>query len=189
MKRIEKEIVESSEVIANLIGQARKIEEASRLIVETLRIGKKILLCGNGGSAADAQHLAAEIVVRYRKKRKAYPAIALTVDTSILTACSNDFGYDTVFSRQIEALGREGDLLIAISTSGKSPNIREAVQKAKELKLKIIYLTGINPPQKSELCDIVINAPTKETARIQECHGLICHIFAKVVEDEFGGKT
>lgn len=172
-------------VIERLKGCTEQIEAASQILIQTLQQGGKILLCGNGGSAADCQHIAAEFVVRYELKRKALPAIALTTDSSILTAHANDIGFETVFSRQIEALGNEKDCLIAISTSGKSPNILKAVDAAKRKGLSVIVLSGCKGGDLANLANISIIVPSDITARIQEAHILIGHWWCGVVEQTF----
>jgi D-sedoheptulose 7-phosphate isomerase len=162
------------------------IERASQQLLSTLKNNGKILLCGNGGSAADSQHIAAELVVRLRgnNDRPAMAAMALTVDTSILTASSNDYGFEQVFSRQIEALGQSNDTLIAISTSGNSPNIIEAVNMAHEIGLYVIGFLGGAGGNLKDLVDLPIIAPSKDTARIQEIHILMGHIICDILEKE-----
>jgi phosphoheptose isomerase len=155
---------------------AQQITAAAEMIVECLRGGSKLLLCGNGGSAADAQHIAAEFVGRFLAERDGFPAIALTTDTSALTALSNDYGFDRVFSRQVQALGRRGDVLIAISTSGNSPNVIEAVDAARIAGVRCIGLLGRDGGRLSNMVDLSVIVPANETARIQECHGLIGHL-------------
>jgi len=159
------------------------IEIAAELLIATFQNGRKVLLCGNGGSAADAQHIAAEFVVRYQLKRRALPAIALTTDTSILTAHANDFDFDSVFARQIEALGNAGDTLIAISTSGNSKNIVQAAQIARAKNLNVIALTGESGGALAEFATNLITVPSTITARIQETHILIGHYWCGVVEE------
>ncbi|HPQ96138.1 MAG TPA: SIS domain-containing protein, partial [Thiolinea sp.] len=151
------------------------IEAAGQCLLQTFRQGHKLLLCGNGGSAADCQHIAAEFVVRYRKVRAALPAIALTTDTSILTAHPNDFSFDTVFERQVAALGQTGDCLLAISTSGNSPNIIAAVQQARRQHLHTIVLSGHEGGRLAGMAEHDIIIPGSVTARIQEMHILIAH--------------
>ncbi|MET4142708.1 D-sedoheptulose 7-phosphate isomerase [Pedobacter sp. UYP1] len=168
------------QVIAKLVPA---IENGSKLLTDTVMAGGKVLIAGNGGSAADAQHIAAELTGRYVKDRKALPAIALTVDTSALTAISNDYGFERVFARQVEAFARPGDLFIAISTSGNSPNIIQALHTARELGCKIIGLSGRDGGQMNNLCDLNIIIPDNVTARIQEMHILIGHIFCKAVDN------
>jgi len=165
-----------------LDSQLNEIEQAGLLIVQTLQAGNKILLCGNGGSAADAQHLAAELVGRYEKHRRAYPAVALNTDTSALTAISNDYGYEGVFARQVEALAVPGDLLIAISTSGKSPNVLKAADKARELGAKVIGLTGCSGQPLSAHCDLVVVVPSDRTSRVQEAHITIGHLWCEMID-------
>ena len=159
-----------------------EIERAGKLICSTLVAGNKILICGNGGSAADAQHIAAELVGRYEQPRRSWPAIALTTDTSALTALSNDFGYDEVFARQIAGLGNRGDVLIAISTSGKSANVVKAAEKARELGCHVIGLTGETKDPLASLCDICIAVPAKRTSRVQEAHITIGHLWCEMVD-------
>ncbi|MES2447517.1 MAG: D-sedoheptulose 7-phosphate isomerase [Bacteroidota bacterium] len=172
--------------IAKVIDQlVPAIETSCKMITETLLNGGKILLAGNGGSAADAQHIAAELTGRYVKERKALPAIALTVDTSALTAISNDYGYESVFSRQIEALANPNDLFIGISTSGNSANILKSLASAKAIGCKTIGLSGRDGGKMNDLCDINIIIPDDVTARIQEMHILIGHIFCKSVDEQF----
>jgi D-sedoheptulose 7-phosphate isomerase len=166
-------------VISSLVPQ---IEEGCKLITETILSGAKVLIAGNGGSAADAQHIAAELTGRFVKERKALPAIALTVDTSALTAISNDYGYEMVFQRQIEALARPSDLFIAISTSGNSANIITALKAAKEMGCKTLGLSGRDGGLMNDLCDLNIVIPENNTARIQEMHILIGHILCNAVD-------
>lgn len=168
------------QVIAKLVPE---IENGCKLVTDTVLAGGKVLIAGNGGSAADAQHIAAELTGRYVKDRKALPAIALTVDTSALTAISNDYGFERVFARQVEAFARPGDLFIAISTSGNSPNIIQALHTAREHACKIIGLSGRDGGQMNNLCDLNIIIPDDVTARIQEMHILIGHIFCKAVDN------
>ena len=161
------------------------LELAGQLIIETLKNGNKILICGNGGSAADAQHIATEIVCKYKANKKGLPAIALTTDTSIITAISNDFGFERVFERQIEALANKDDLVIAISTSGNSSNIINAVKYAKEIQCKTLGFSGNNGGKMNDFCDINLIIPSKDTARIQEMHILIAHILCQIIDTEF----
>lgn len=169
-------------VVSKLRQDYQPVIMASELIINTIEQGKKLLLCGNGGSAADSQHIAAEFVVRYAKERRALPAIALTTDSSILTAHSNDYDFSTVFSRQIEAIANTGDCLIAISTSGNSHNITEAAKRAKQLGLNVIGMTGEEGGELKELVDINIAAPSKVTARVQEMHMLVAHWWCESVD-------
>jgi len=159
-----------------------EIEATGQLICRTLAAGNKILICGNGGSAADAQHIAAELVGRYEQHRRAWPAIALTTDTSALTAVSNDYGYAEVFARQVEALAVANDLLIAISTSGESANVIHAAIRAREVGCKVIGLTGANGGKLAESCDLTLSVPSDRTARVQELHITIGHLWCEMVE-------
>jgi D-sedoheptulose 7-phosphate isomerase len=165
-----------------LDSQLGEIEQAGRLICDALRAGNKILLCGNGGSAADAQHIAAELVGRYERQRRAFPAVALTTDTSALTALSNDYGYEEVFARQVQALATAGDVLIAISTSGKSPNVIKAVERARAIDCKTIGLTGCSGEPLASNCDLAIVVPSERTSRIQEAHITIGHLWCEMVD-------
>ncbi|MEJ2537496.1 MAG: SIS domain-containing protein [Calditrichia bacterium] len=186
-KTVEKTILENIEVQKKLLEKTiDPIIRAAKQIGITIRKGGKILLCGNGGSAADAQHIAAELVVRLtsQNSRPAIAAQALTVDTSILTAASNDFGFEYVFSRQIEALASRDDTLIAISTSGNSGNVIEAVNMAHEKGLYVIGLLGGNGGKLEKLVDLPVIIPSAETARIQEAHALIGHILCDLAEQD-----
>ncbi len=164
-------------------NQMDKIEYVTNMIIETYKNGKKILVFGNGGSAGDAQHLAAELVGRYKKERKGLPAIALTTDSSILTAIANDYGYEQVFTRQIEANCQQGDMVIGITTSGNSPNVLLAFDKAKELGAKTVCFTGKGGGKAPEHADICIIAPSNNTPRIQETHITVIHIICELLEN------
>lgn len=165
------------------------IEQIVRAITRTFNEGGKVLFCGNGGSAADAQHLAAELSGRYYLDRQALFAEALHVNTSFLTAAGNDFGFDQVFARAVEAMGKKGDLLMALSTSGNSPNILNAIKKAREIGLQVVGLTGAGGGRMAPLCDFLIRIPSYDTPRIQEGHILAGHIICALVEKEiFGAK-
>ncbi len=164
---------------ANVDKIASVVEE----IVRVFRNNGKVLIFGNGGSAADSQHIAAEFIGRFKKERRSLPAIALTTDTSILTALGNDYGFDIVFARQLEGLGRAGDLAWGISTSGNSKNVIAAVNKAKEMGLKTVSLTGGDGGSLAKLTDISIVVPSKDTARIQESHICIAHVICELVEN------
>ncbi len=161
------------------------IEEIGTKLSKTIENGGKILFCGNGGSAADSQHLAAELVVRLRGsfERPAIPAIALTVDTSILTAGGNDYGFDYVFSRQVEALGTSKDALIAISTSGNSTNVIKAIEEAQKKNMLIIGFLGGNGGKIKDMCHLSFISPSNNTARIQETHILVGHIMCEIIEE------
>jgi len=179
------ELEEHQEMMSRLADCNGVIEESVGVLIDTLKNGGKLLLCGNGGSAADCQHIAAEFVVRYEKKRQALAAIALTTDTSILTAHANDFDFETVFSRQVEALASEKDCLIAISTSGNSKNVLKAVEAAKLKGMAVVGLTGGKGGELSKQATISIIVPSEVTARIQEAHILIGHWWCGVIEEVF----
>ena len=186
LNMIQKELHAHQETINNTIEvMVPDIQKASELIVNTLKSGNKILLVGNGGSAADAQHIAAELTGRYKSERRGLPAIALTTDTSALTAISNDYGYTRVFDRQVEALANKGDLLLGISTSGNSDNIISALALAKELGCNTLGLSGKNGGKMNEVCNLNLVIPSSDTPRIQEMHILIGHILCQAVDDVF----
>ena len=161
------------------------VARAAELMRDAVLAGKKVLLCGNGGSAADAQHIAAELVGRFVIERRPLPAVALTTDTSALTAIANDYGYEAVFSRQVEALGAEGDVLIAITTSGPSKNVVAAVASARKLGMKVIGLTGAKGAAFVASCDAGVAVPSTITARVQECHIAIGHLLCEVLDESF----
>ncbi len=163
---------------------SEKIVKLTEILNDCFKKGGKILLCGNGGSAADAQHIAGELVVRLRSdsKRRALPAIALTVNPSILTAASNDFGFEKVFSRQVEALGKKGDCLLALSTSGESTNVNLAIRTARKIGMITLTLSGKKGGEMSRIADYSIIVPSPETQRIQEVHLLIGHIVCDLIE-------
>ena len=170
-------------VIQRLHGEhLAPIRQLGEKAVETLRTGHTIFFCGNGGSAAECQHLAAEIVGRFVKERRGYPAIALTVDTSAITAISNDYGYERVFDRQIEALGQPGDLLIALSASGHSANVMNVLRKAREIGLYTVGLTGSDGGMLKDIVDLCITVPSDTTAHIQEAHLVIGHIMCSFID-------
>ena len=172
--------LKSAEQLEKISGD---IEVAAKLSINTLSNNNKILLCGNGGSAADSQHIAAELVGRYKRTREGLSAIALTTDSSILTSISNDFEFDDVFSRQIEALAHQNDLLFAFSTSGNSKNIINAAKKCNSLKCKVISFTGAKDSELMNYSDLVIKAPSIDTPRIQEMHILIGHIICEIIDN------
>lgn len=166
-------------LIENTLGD---IERSGQIICEALAAGHKVLICGNGGSAADAQHIAAELVGRYERVRRSFPAIALTTDTSALTAVSNDFGFEEVFARQLAGLAQLGDVLVAISTSGRSPNVLRAVEKARELGCQTIALTGSGAEPLASACDVAVVVPAQRTSRVQEAHITIGHLWCEMVD-------
>ena len=165
-----------------------EIEKASFKCVEILKKGNKILLAGNGGSAADSQHIAGELVSRFAFDRPGLSAVALTTDTSIITAVGNDYGYESLFSRQIQALGNEGDIFLAYSTSGESPNILKALEEAKNNKIVSIGMTGSRKGSMNKLCDFLIEIPSIDTPKIQEGHLVVGHIICGIIEKEIFGK-
>ena len=164
------------------------LADVSTVVVDTMRRGNKLLLCGNGGSAADAQHIAAEFVGRFAFDRPALPALALSVNTSCVTAIGNDYGFDRVFARQVEALGQKGDAAFGISTSGDSPNVLCAMSTAKRMGLCTIALTGCTGGKLKREVDFCLCAPSNETPRIQECHILMGHIISELVEQTIFGE-
>jgi D-sedoheptulose 7-phosphate isomerase len=172
---------------ALLASQLQEIEASGHIICDALEAGHKILLCGNGGSAADAQHIAAELVGRYEKERRAFPAISLTTDTSALTALSNDYGYDEVFARQVAAHAVAGDVLIAISTSGKSPSVVKAADQARAIGCRTIALTGCSGEPLTAHCDFAVVVPSERTSRVQEAHITIGHLWCEMVDAAVGG--
>ncbi|MEA3353776.1 MAG: D-sedoheptulose 7-phosphate isomerase [Campylobacterota bacterium] len=185
---IKKEFQGHLETIQKVIETMNKpLQEASLVIVEALKNGNKVLLFGNGGSAADAQHIAAELTGRYKTERRGLPGIALTTDTSVLTAIGNDYGYDRVFDRQVEALANKGDVLIGISTSGNSKNVINAFKVGQELGCKIIGFSGRDGGGMNEYCDINLVVPSNDTPRIQEMHILFGHIICQIVDNEIKG--
>lgn len=187
---VRRSLSEHSAVFASIAdGMIDSIESCVGLLTKTLRAGRKVLICGNGGSAADAQHIAAELVGRYETERIALPAIALTTDTSALTALANDYDFERIFARQVEALAHEGDCLIAISTSGNSRNVIAAVMKARERGCTILGMTGANGKKLASLSDECLMIPSDRTARIQEGHIAIAHIWCEMIDREFSGQN
>lgn len=184
-----KEFIESEfrNISCNFIhlqALAPQIEEVSVVCIDALKKGHKIMFCGNGGSAADSQHLAAELVGRYKMNRPAMNALALTVDTSILTAVGNDYGYDTIFERQVEGLGKSGDVLIGLSTSGNSKNVLAAFDMAKKKGITTVAMTGQSGGKMKEQADFTINVPSDVTNNIQEMHIAVGHLLCGVIEKE-----
>lgn len=189
-KKMEKWISEiisnKKELLENLEsnGYIELVEETGRMISEALKKGNKIILAGNGGSAADAQHFAGEIVGRFTMERKSIPAISLCVDPSVVTCIANDYGYDQVFARQIEGQGKAGDVFVAISTSGNSENLINAMKVARESNIKIVGFLGKKGGKMKELCDYALVVPSDCTPRIQETHTLTVHILCEMIEKE-----
>jgi D-sedoheptulose 7-phosphate isomerase len=179
-------LTEHAEVMARVSGELTdQIRRCAAILIRTLKDGGKILICGNGGSAADAQHMAAELVGRYEIERRALPAIALTTDTSALTALANDYDYSRIFARQVEALAGRGDCLIAISTSGGSANVIAAVMTARDLGCSVVGMTGEKGKKLASLSDACLVIPSSRTARIQEGHITVAHIWCELIEKEF----
>lgn len=173
------------QMVDDMLGNAElqhSLRRAVEACLKAINSGGKLMFAGNGGSAAEAQHFSAELVGRYLKERKALPSIALSTDTSALTAIGNDYGYDQVFSRQIHALGQQGDVLIAMSTSGRSKNIIEAMQAAREKNITTISLTGLHPRDMLSLADIALKVPSTHTPQIQEGHLILGHLLCGLVE-------
>lgn len=198
MKRSDQVAFDTTLFVQTELAEHRQVFEATQaaiassfllacdLIETSIRSGGKLLTFGNGGSAADAQHIASELVIRYRQHRAPIAAIALTTDTSALTACGNDFGFDALFARQVDALGRSGDVAIGISTSGNSPNVIEGLAQAQRKGMRTIAMTGGSSGRMTELCDAIIPVPSSVTARIQEMHIMIGHMLCKALEQRLG---
>ena len=182
---IENEFSEHLKVAKNMSTLTSQVEVAARLCIDSLNNGGKILIFGNGGSAADAQHIAAEMVGRYKAERKGLPAIALTTDTSALTSIGNDYGYDRVFDRQVEALANKGDMAIGISTGGSSGNVISALKLAKEMGCRTIGFSGRDGGEMNTLCDVNLVVPAQDTPRIQEMHIVIGHTICHLIDEEF----
>ncbi len=180
---IQNQLLESISVKQKFLkNQTDAINSAAQKLINAVNGDHKILFCGNGGSAADAQHLAAELVAKLKYRRRAIPALALTTDTSLLTAIANDDDFSDIFARQVEAFGKADDILIGISTSGNSANVIKAVEKAKQQSLTTIILSGKNGGQLKELADLSIIVPSDNTQRIQECHIAVGHILCDIIE-------
>ena len=180
-------ISSSVENFTRVLNDNNLLESLERIVglsVEVYKNDKKILFCGNGGSASDAQHIAAELTGRFYLNRSPLYAEALHVNSSYMTAVANDLGYDETYSRMLEACGRKGDILIAISTSGNSPNVIKALKKANELALTTIGFTGNEGGEMNNICDIIIKVPSNDTPRVQEAHILIGHILCQLIEEE-----
>lgn len=186
------EIEKAAGVLDSMLRDAAllgTIARVGRMGASVIREGNKVIFCGNGGSAADSQHLAAELVGKLNINRPGMAGVALTVDSSALTAIGNDFGYDHVFSRQLEAIGRPGDLIVGISTSGRSKNVVAAFEVAKRMGIQIVAMTGSRHGPMAELADAWLAAPHLETQKIQEAHIVMGHIFCGIIETEIHGKN
>lgn len=179
---IESEFNAHLQSVQKIFSLTEQIQKAASLLTQSLAQGRKILICGNGGSAADAQHFAAELTGRYKRERKGLASIALSVDTSALTAIGNDYGFEFVFSRQVEALAQKGDVFFGISTSGNSANVIQAAKVARDMGCGIIGLSGRDGGKLNEICDINLIMPDNDTPRIQELHILVIHILCDIIE-------
>jgi D-sedoheptulose 7-phosphate isomerase len=185
---VQRALHEITEMKMKMKDNAKVIQDIAGVIIDAYKMGKKVLLCGNGGSAADAQHLAAEMVGRFRLERAALPAVALTTDTSILTAIGNDYGFEFAFARQVEALGEEGDVLICISTSGKSSNVLRAAESAKKKGMRTVGFTGESGGELHSMVEFCLRVPSSDTPRIQEMHITAGHIICDLVERKLYGE-
>ena len=175
-------IAAATETLGSLSSLEDRMAEAADLIEQCLRAGNKLLVCGNGGSAADASHFVTELAVRFAKERRAYPAICLASDGGLLTAAGNDYGFDEIFARQVAALGQPGDVLICLTTSGKSKNVKRALEEAKTRELKTIAFLGRNGGSTIGMADVDILVRSDSTARIQEAHQLLLHVLCETIE-------
>jgi D-sedoheptulose 7-phosphate isomerase len=169
-------------------GYGKSVEQTATLIGDAFETGHKLLIFGNGGSSSDAQHLAGEMVVRFQTNRRPLPALALSADSAVLTACANDFGFSSIFARQIESLGSPGDIALGISTSGKSENVLCALETARDRHLRTILLTGANALPIAEQWDLVLAVPSGTTARIQEVHLATYHLICEFIDQRFSGQ-
>lgn len=187
---IKEELQKTRELLTDMLANEallQTVEAIAKCCIQALQNGKKIMFAGNGGSAADSQHLAAELVCRISYNRPGIAALALTTDTSTLTAVGNDYSFTYLFARQVEALGQPGDVLIAISTSGKSPNVLQALEAARSKGVVPIGLTGYASPEMAERCELVLNLPSHETPKIQEGHIILGHIICTLIEEALYG--
>ena len=191
LKQIDMMIGQFTDAVSRLDEGARGIiADIANILIDAFEQGRSVYICGNGGSAADAQHIAAEMVGRFQRDgRKALPCVAMTTDTSIITAVGNDFGFEDVFARQVEALGKPGDVLWVLSTSGRSPNIVKAVNIARERGMKIVAMTGGDGGELSDLADVCFIAPADRTYLIQQIHQLAYHIICELVDKHFAGEV
>jgi D-sedoheptulose 7-phosphate isomerase len=185
-KILKRAIVAANQTLQSLFDLDAQVAKAADLIEESLRAGNKLLVCGNGGSAADASHFATEFVVRFTKDRPAYPAICLSGDGGLLTAAGNDYGFDEVFARQVAAFGLQGDVLICLTTSGKSRNVERALEQAKAHKLKTIAFLGRDGGSTIGMADVDLLVRSESTARIQEAHQFLLHVLCEAIESRLG---
>ncbi|MCM8811156.1 MAG: SIS domain-containing protein [Candidatus Omnitrophica bacterium] len=187
LKFLEKEIENHLELVKVVFSDQfnENLIKISELIVKSIKEGNKVLLCGNGGSSADCQHFAGEMINRFKKEREPLPFISLTTDTSVLTSIGNDYSFEEIFSKQVKAIGKEKDILICFSTSGESRNVIKAANIAKQKKIKVISITGKTPNTLEKISDFVISVPSKETYKVQQIHLIIYHLLCSLIEEEF----
>jgi D-sedoheptulose 7-phosphate isomerase len=178
-----------STILALLATNSHQITRVAAIIVEALTTGHLVMVCGNGGSAAEAEHLAGEFVGRFRREREPWPVLALTADSAVLTAVANDYGYETVFARQVAAFGHHGDVLVGISTSGESPNVVNAACEARDRDMAVIALTGREPTRLGLFSDVAIAVPATETALVQEVHAVLVHLISEIVESSLAQQS
>ena len=178
-----------STVLSLVATNSQQVARAAAIIVEAIATGHLVMVCGNGGSAAEAQHLAGELVGRFRRDREPWPVLALTTDAAVLTAVANDYGYDTVFARQVAAFGHRGDVLVGISTSGESPNVVNAACQTRDRGMFVIALTGREPTRLGLFSDVAIAVPATETALVQEVHTVLVHLISEIVECRLAHRT
>jgi D-sedoheptulose 7-phosphate isomerase len=178
-----------STVLSLVATNSQQVARAAAIIVEAIATGHLVMVCGNGGSAAEAQHLAGELVGRFRREREPWPVLALTTDAAVLTAVANDYGYDTVFARQVAGFGHRGDVLVGISTSGESPNVVNAACQARDRGMFVIALTGREPTRLGLFSDVAIAVPATETALVQEVHSVLVHLISEIVESSLVQQT
>jgi D-sedoheptulose 7-phosphate isomerase len=178
-----------STVLSLVATNSHQVTRAAAIIVEALATGHLVMVCGNGGSAAEAQHLAGELVGRFRREREPWPVLALTTDSAVLTAVANDYGYDTVFARQVAAFGHRGDVLVGISTSGESPNVVNAACQARDRGMTVVALTGREPTRLGLFSDVTLAVPATETALVQEVHTVLVHLISEIVESSLAQTT
>jgi len=178
-----------STILALLATNSQQITRAAAIITEALAAGHLVMVCGNGGSAAEAEHLAGELVGRFRREREPWPVLALTADSAVLTAVANDYGYETVFARQVAAFGHHGDVLVGISTSGESPNVVNAACEARDRGMSVIALTGREPTRLGLFADVAIAVPGTETALVQEVHAVLVHLISEIVESSLAQQS
>ena len=187
--KIAEMIGQAAEAVGRMDAPAREaIDRTARLLIETFDSGGRAYVCGNGGSAADAQHIAGELAGRFRRERRPLPCVALTTDTSVLTAVGNDYGFKDVFARQVEALGGEGDVLWALSTSGSSANVLVAVEAARRRRMRVAAMTGAGGGALAELADVCFRAPAERTDLVQQLHQLAYHVICELIDEHFAGR-